>query len=463
MSGKRLSPMDAMFLYGESRDTMMHVAGLIPLTPPADAGEDFFREIMDEIRTTLSVEPPWNLKLKTPNFRMNPLHAWVEDEKFDLEYHVRHSALPAPGDERELGVLISRLHSHPLDLSRPPWEVHLIEGLEGGRFALYSKIHHALVDGFTAMRILSRSMARSPDDRDGPLFFSLPQPARKPREDVPGVDMSTVWQSVASQFDSVKDVGKALWRLSREARGEIGDLVSSMQAPPSILNVRIGRNRRFATQQYQLAELKALAKASGGTLNDIVMALCAGGLRSFLDEMGELPDKPLVAFLPVNVRPKDDPGGGNAVGAMLASLATDIADPRERLDAIIASTRHAKAQMERMSAAAIIAYSSLIMAPFGIQTVKAISGIKGRLPLTFNVCISNVPGPDEAMYFRGARLEATYPVSIPAHGMALNITVQSYAGTLNFGFIGCRDTLPHLQRLAVYTGDALAELRDILL
>lgn len=460
MAGKRLSPMDAMFLYGETRDIKLHVAGLLPITPPANAGEDYLRDLMDEIKADMTVEPPWNQKLKTPNFLLNPMHRWVEDKDFDIEYHVRRSALPAPGDERELGVLISRLHSNPLDFSRPPWELHLIEGLEGGRVALYMKIHHALVDGYTGMKMLSYSMSRSASELDKPMFFALKQPARKPRGETAGVDMSAVWSSVVSQFDSVRDVGKALWRLSRDAKGEIGSLVNSLQAPHSILNSRIGRNRRFATQQYNLDELKTLAKASGGTLNDIVMALCAGGLRRFLLDLDELPDKPLVAFLPVNVRPKDDPGGGNAVGAMLASLATDIADPVERLNAIIASTSHAKKQMESMSAAAIIAYSSFIMAPFGVQIVKAVSGIKGRLPLTFNVCISNVPGPQEPLYFRGAEIEATFPVSIPTHGMALNITCQSYNGTLNFGFIGCRDTLPHLQRLAVYTGEALQELRD---
>lgn len=463
MGGKVLSPMDAMFVYGESRDTMMHVAGLLPFSPPPDAPPDFVGRLMEEIRDTVQIEAPWNRKLKTPGVKLNPRHKWIEDQAFDLDYHLRHSALPVPGDERQLGVLISRLHSHPVDFTRPPWELHVIEGLEGGRFALYSKIHHALVDGYTAMRILSRSLSRDPDDHDTPVFFSMKQPRRPRPETTPGVDMSAVWASITSEFDSAVDVGRALWRLSRERSGEVGQLVNSMQAPQCILNRKIGRNRRFATQQYALKDLQELAAAADGTLNDIVMALSAGGLRRYLDEMGELPDKPLVAFLPVNVRPKNDPGGGNAVGAMLASLATNEPDPLKRLQAIIASTQRAKAQMEGMSAGAIIAYSSMIMAPFGLQTLKAVTGIKGKLPLTFNVCISNVPGPQEPLYFRGARLEATYPVSIPAHGMALNITVQSYAGTLNFGFIGCRDAVPSLQKLAVYTGETFEELQRLLL
>jgi len=186
-----------------------------------------------------------------------------------------------------------------------------------------------------------------------------------------------------------------------------------------------------------------------------VLALSGASLRRYLLELDALPDAPLVAMVPVNVRPKDDSGGGNAIGAILASLATNVADPAERLSDVIASTRMAKDQLQGMSKAAIIQYSALLMSPFMMQLVP---GAPGRVRPAFNVVISNVPGPDETLYFRGARLEAAYPMSIPVHGLALNITCNSYAGSLNFGFIGCRDTLPHLQRLAVYCGEALAEL-----
>lgn len=461
MTRKLLNPMDALFLYGETRETMMHVAMLMPFMPPPDVPPDFLRQLMDEIKQTMKVEPPWNKKLRKPRGLRNPLNSWVEDEHFDIEYHVRRSALPSPGDERELGILVSRLHSNPLDFTRPPWEMHLIEGLEGGRFAFYIKIHHALVDGYTGSKILARSLSLTPDDRDTPMFFSRPQPARKPRDASSGV--STDFNDLLmGAMDELKDVVKPISNLIKKPGAEFQSLVSSMQAPYSILNKRINRTRRFATQQYSLSLLKALAKKSGGTLNDIVLAICAGGLRKFLLELGELPEQPLIAFLPVNVRPKDDPGGGNAVGAMLASLATDIADPLERLQAILASTRKAKAQMENLTQNTILAYSAFLMAPSGLQVIKAMTGIRGRLPLTFNLCISNVPGPEQDMYFRGARLEAAYPPSIPVHGMALNITCYSYADTLNFGFIGCRDTLPHLQHLAVYAGEALKELEAVL-
>ncbi|HSO66203.1 MAG TPA: WS/DGAT domain-containing protein, partial [Ornithinibacter sp.] len=182
------------------------------------------------------------------------------------------------------------------------------------------------------------------------------------------------------------------------------------------------------------------------------------GLRSWLDDQHALPERPLIAFVPVNVRPAESEGGGNAVGATLVSLATDIDDPLSRLSAITASSRAAKARMHGMSADAVMAYSALLLAPAGLQVAKAMSGLPGPVPHTLNVCISNVPGPKEHLHLRGARMEATYPISIPGHSMVLNITAHSYAGRLDLGFIGDREALPHLQRLAVRTGEALEEL-----
>jgi WS/DGAT/MGAT family acyltransferase len=236
-----------------------------------------------------------------------------------------------------------------------------------------------------------------------------------------------------------------------------------LQAPHSILNGHISRNRRFATQVYPLERLKAIGAKHGATVNDVALAIIGGGLRAFLGELGELPEKPLVAFLPVNVRPKDDVGGGNAVGTILVAMGTDIADPVERLDAITASTKGAKAQLKTMSATEVMAYSAALLAPSALQITSAMTGVTAPLPFTFNLCVSNVPGPRETLYLNGSRLEAAYPVSIPMHGMALNITLHGYADTLNFGFIGCRDALPHLQRLAVYTGEALDELEKLAL
>jgi WS/DGAT/MGAT family acyltransferase len=457
----RLGLLDTLFLYGERPDTMMHVASLQPFTPPDDAGAGWLRDLVHEVRRDPDVQPPWNLKLRFPHLVPSPLQSWVADDHFDIDYHVRRSALASPGDERELGVLVSRLHSNPIDLSRPPWEMHLIEGLEGGRFAIYTKMHHALVDGYSGVRLMGRALSRDPDERDMPLFFSVPPPERRPREESPDGgfvgDLGSLLRGLRGQAGSATTLAR---RIAGPVlrRDRHPDLVDLPRAPRSILNKKIGRNRRFATQQYELDHLKRIGRAHDATLNDVLLAVVGGGLRRFLGELDELPEAPLVAFLPVNVRPKGDVGGGNAVGAILATLATDTDDPLERLRRITASTRSAKAQLEGMTQESILAYSAYLLAPGGLQAVGALTGIHAGLPLAFNVCVSNVPGPREPLYLRGARMEAYYPASIPIHGMALNITMLSYAGTLNLGFIGDRDALPHLQRLAVHTGAALAEL-----
>ena len=390
-----------------------------------------------------------------------PVHRWVVDDEFDIDYHVRHSALPSPGGERELGVLVSRLHSNPLDFRRPPWELHIIEGLSGNRFAVYIKIHHSLVDGYTGMRLLERGLSQDPDDREHPFFFSLRQapsaPRARPTRSVTSPRSCAAWRRRSARRPSV---AKALVETQLRRGRTSTRAVTSYQAPHSVLNSRVGQSRRFATQQYDLGRLRAIAKARGATLNDVLMAICAGGLRRFLADMQQLPPSPLIAFIPVNVRPKESEGGGNAVGATLVSLATDIEDPLVRLATITASARAAKARMRGMSADAVMAYSALLLAPAALQVGRAMSGLPVPVPTTLNVCISNVPGPKETLYWRGARLEATYPVSIPGHSMALNITAHSYAGALDIGFVGDREALPHLQRLAVHTGEALDELED---
>ncbi|QHS10204.1 wax ester/triacylglycerol synthase family O-acyltransferase [Sinimarinibacterium sp. NLF-5-8] len=448
---KRLNPLDRTFLAAETRESMMHVGSLMEFTLPEDAPADWLRGLIDEVRAQAKAYPPWNLKLRHPQLLTSPLQAWLEDDDFDVDYHVRRSALPPPGDERELGILVSRLHSHAIDFHRPPWELHIIEGLEGGRIALYIKVHHALVDGYTGAKLLTRSLAKSPEDRDTPMFFAQPPPPSKISSEG-GSLMAALLDAARAQIGSTKVITHALKKTLGKQRGA---LVAPMQAPKSRLNQRISRNRRFATQQFQLERLRAVAKRYNGTLNDVVLALCGGALRQLLCELGELPQAPLTAMLPVNIRPKDDPGGGNAVGAILASLGTDTADPIDRIAAIIASTREAKAQLSGMTRGAILQYSALLMSPL---LLSQIPGAVGRIRPAFNLVISNVPGPREALYFRGARMDGCYPLSIPFHGYALNITVVSYLDTLNFGFIGCRDTVPHLQRLAIYSRDALAQL-----
>ncbi|HEU5056546.1 MAG TPA: wax ester/triacylglycerol synthase family O-acyltransferase [Kofleriaceae bacterium] len=456
-AAKKLGVIDALFLAAETRESMMHVGGLLVFTPPPDAPSGgFLRALADGLRDQPEVQPPWNLELRRPEMLKNPLNTWVEDKDFDLDYHVRRSALPSPGDERELGILVSRLHGIQMDFHRPLWEVHFIEGLAGGRFAMYFKVHHALLDGYTGMRMLAASLSADPDERGTSLFFARPPRTRLGGTGGAGAPtLSALFEALRGQAGAMRDVGRAIANVVRASRAKDRSLVAPLSAPRSILNRRISRNRRFATQQFDFERVKRVARTAGGTVNDVILALSGAAIRRLLLDLGELPQKPLIAMLPVNVRPKDDPGGGNAVAAILASLATDIADPTARLQAIIQSTTRAKEQLQGMSRGAILQYSALLMAPLSIQLS---TGTAGRTKPAFNVVISNVPGPENPLYFNGARLDALYAASIPFHGYGLNITITSYAGTLNFGFTGCRDTLPHLQRLAVYSGEALEEL-----
>lgn len=468
MTTTRLNPLDAAWLFTESRATPNHVGGLLQFRLPPDAPKDFMRQLMAEFRSHRSFAPPWNRRLKLA-FNKNPVPSWVEDEDIDLEHHVRHAALPWPGGERDLGELVGRLQSTPLDLSRPPWECTLIEGLEGGRFALFIKMHHSLIDGVSGVKLLQRAMSA---DRDKslalPPFWAtgIPAPtARQAQKDnatpLPTVAGATAFalEALRGQAKSVPLLLAAFGKILKRV-GDPGDgMAVPFDAPRSVLNGRVREKRRFATQQFPMERLRAVATAGGCTLNDVVLALCGGALRRFLQERDSLPAKPLTAGIPVSVRPQDDEGAGNAISFIVSTLGTDIEGAAERLQAIRASVQHAKAHVQALPRQAMLQYTMLLMAP---TIVTLLSGIGGRTRPMFNITISNVPGPDKPLYFRGAELLATYPASIVTHGQALNITCQSYAGMMNFGFTGCHASLPSMQKLAVYAAEALAELEAAL-
>lgn len=462
MTKKWLAPTDSLFLFTETPETMMHVAGLLQFRPPVDAGSDFLRDFMADLRDA-TVQSPWNLKVSSPRFLRNPVQSWVVDDAFDIDYHVRRSALASPGDERELGILVSRLHSNPIDFSRPPWEMHVIEGLEDGRFAVYVKIHHALVDGVSGVKLLQRSLSTSPDELDKPPFFALRRPGRVPTEGGTTSPIAQLRQAAVGMGGAAAStaiLAKAVYNLHGSRRSEHASLVRTLTAPRSVLNQRTGRNRRFATQQLEMSRIQRIAEVGGGTVNDVILAVFGGGLRAYLEEQEQLPGKSLVGFIPVDIRGEGDEASGNKVGATLAPLGTDIPDPAQRLESILASTRQAKNQMSGMTQGTALVYSTYLLAPALLQTVGALTGAGVVTPTNFNLCVSNLAGPKQTLYLKGAELLGYHPVSIAAHGMALNITCLSYAGVMNVGFVGCRDAVPHLQRLAVHTGRALDELEQ---
>jgi WS/DGAT/MGAT family acyltransferase len=470
MPTTRLNPLDASWLYTESRTTPMHVGALLPFRLPANAPPDFCRRLMAELRKHQRFAPPWNRRLKSSLLKL-PLHHWIDDDDIDLEAHLRHAALPRPGGERELGELIARLHSQPLDLSRPPWECTLIEGLDDGRFAFFVKMHHSLIDGVSGMKLLQRAM---PDDvaksLSVPPFWAVGLTAarksarRRPERDLRAATFTNAAaaaiEALRDQIGTVPQLLLAFAKLLRTTGPADEALQVPFGAPPSVLNGRVRAKRRFATQQIAIDRMKALALAAGCTLNDLVLATCGGALRRFLQDIGELPERSLTAGIPVSVRPKDDEKAGNAITFIIATLGTDIDDPVGRLAAIRASVQSAKAHVQGLPRQAMMQYTIALMAP---TLLTLLTGLGGRTRPMFNITISNVPGPDKPLYFRGAEMLGTFPASIVTHGQALNITCQSYAGMMDFGFTGCHASLPHLQRIAVYTGAAFDELERLVM
>ncbi len=451
----KLNPLDASWLMVESNDTPMHVGSLTIYSLPAKAPESFLKDWVAAMREQRNFAAPFNLKLASPKLK-GVLPAWVEDHKIDLDYHLRHSALPAPGGERELGVLVSRLHSHALDFSRPLWEMHIIEGLEHNRFALYMKMHHSQVDGVGGMKMLEKML--SPDAKATEMLppwsigrgsgSSGRKPGPKP----------TLQEQLKAQAATLPSVIKAISAvvgstLSQKDPANAAPFV----APRSILNRKIGGQRRFATQHYDLSRIKAVAKATDATVNDIFLELCAGSLRRYLDEIQALPNQPLTAGIPVSIRPADDTDSGNAISFIIANLNTQIGDPMKRLRGIKESISIAKDRLQALPKASLVNYTMLFMAPY---ILSMLTGLGGRTKPMFNITISNVPGPSQALYFNGAKLEQMYPLSLLTHGQALNITVVSYAGQFNVGFTGCRDTLPHMQRLSTYMAEELETLEQ---
>ena len=388
---------------------------------------------------------------------------WTEDQGFDVEHHVRHNALPRPGRVRELLELVSRLHGTMLARERPLWECHIVEGLADGRVAMYTKMHHALVDGISAMRLMQSVLTTDPDKRDMPLPFDARAAARtaKAREQaersLAEVPLSALRSAVGLTAEAAGMPAALLKTLTKGVRNETSAL--SLHAPKTMFNVDITGSRRFAAQSWPLERIRGVSKATGTTLNDVVLAMCSGAVRGYLEELGQLPDSSLVSMVPVGLRSRGAEsmagGGGNAVGAVMVRLGTDLEDPADRLESIHRSMRAGKQALGSMSATQILAMSALGMAPSILIPMLRLNGIV-RPP--FNLIISNVPGPRSTQFLNGARLTGTYPVSVPMQGMALNITCNSYAEDMCFGLTGCRRSVPHLQRLLIHLDDELAAL-----
>ncbi len=445
-----LHPIDFIFLSLEKRQQPMHVGGLFIFEIPDNAPETFIQDLVADIRNNKCIPvPPFNNKLQGL--------FWDEDEEFDLDHHFRHVALPHPGRIRELLIYISQEHSTLLDRAKPLWTCNIIEGIEGNRFAMYFKIHHAMVDGIAGMRLLEKSFSKDSNAKTiVPPWCVEGQRAKR----LKASKLTRVKAALSNVKGQLEATPKVMSELSNTLTKEMGrnpDYVSSFQAPSSILNQRVSSSRRFAAQSFELARFRRIAKALDGTLNDVILAVCSGALREYLLSHNSLPKKPLIAMVPASLR-EDNSDVSNRITMILANLGTHKADPLERLHIIQRSVQNGKQRFKRMNVNQALSYSAIVYSAAGLNILS------GMMPKrqAFNLVISNVPGPSEPLYWNGAKLDALYPASIVLDGQALNITMTSYLDKLEVGLTACRNALPKMQNLLIYLEEEIQRFEDII-
>ncbi|MEP4148521.1 MAG: wax ester/triacylglycerol synthase family O-acyltransferase [Halioglobus sp.] len=449
MPAASMKPLDSVWLMMETPETPMHVGVLASFEKPRSASASFYADMAEQMRAA-EVVAPWNSRLSRG---VNP--RLTDDKAFDLDYHFRRSALPQPGGERELGRMISRLHSNPLDRSRPLWEFHLIEGLDRDRFAFYIKIHHALVEAVNGVSALLSTLSASSRTRGLAPLWSQPLADHDHDDLTSGLSSA----SLSGSLDSMASVGKAAMGILQGAvrPGQRNSFLFPRGTPRSTLNRRINSQRRFATQQFDERRIAALAAATDSTVNEILTYLCGSSLRRFFKEYNALPEESLIGVMPISLQERGEHLAGNAIAGLRVPLGTHVGDSIARLEAVKESMKRVRKDRAALPKDTVTPYVLMRAAPMFASQLK---GVGQFVPPLFNLAVSNTPGSDKSLYFNGARLEAVYPLSPLLQFNALSIDCVSYAGTFNIGFTGARDTLPRLQRMAVYFGKALEELEE---
>uniref|UniRef100_UPI0035653D11 WS/DGAT/MGAT family O-acyltransferase n=1 Tax=Shimia sp. TaxID=1954381 RepID=UPI0035653D11 len=433
-----LSTMDATFLYYETPETPMHVAGLAIFKPRADYQGNIFHDYRKFIADRVHLISYLHKRLSTSAFApFDPI--WIEESDLDWDYHIRHNALPRPGNRRQLNELVERLHAVPLDRNRPLWQFYVIEGLEDGGFALYTKTHHACLDGGAGIITMNILYDQSPE----PSEIEPPKLGGQPHHQEPDwaqhlrESYSHLLHQQISMLESAPQTLKTMEQMARKVLDDVVHPKAPTTAPHTPINVSIGRERSFATLNLPLQEIKSLGASVGAKINDVVMMLAGGALRRYLERLGELPAEPLIGGIPASLRKAGDLKMNNQVVLMLASLATDHPDPLDRLAAVQGAMAEAKDRLSLVRDVIHLEYS-YIGAPQVLQGwTQFLSATRAadRLPPPMNVIVSNVPGSPRPWYLLGHEMKNYYPVSIPNNGVGLNITAQSYMETLDFGIV----------------------------
>jgi len=465
---QQLTGLDAAFLALETANATGHVGGVCVLDP-ADAPKPLtLARLTEVLAQRVPLVPVLRRKLLNVPFGLDQPY-WIDDADFDIEYHIREIALPRPGSVAQLTEQVSRLHARPLDRSRPLWEIYLITGLAKRRAAVYTKIHHAAIDGVSGAELLTVLLDLSPEGRDVPATAPF-RPARPPGPvtlaAMAGARMA--WRPVQT-VRITNEVMRLLPTLAPAVNTFVGGMLglgrgdgavipsAPVRAPATPFNRPITPHRRLALRSVDLDTVKTVKNAFGVSVNDVVMAMCAGALRRWLADHRTLPDSPLVAMIPVSVRdPASKAAMGNKVSAMLAALPTHLPEPAERLEVVHAATMAAKAQQAAIPQGLVDQISDFAPPALTARAARVVfaTGLLHRLP-PFNLCISNVPGPNVPVYLCGAKLLAHYPVSVVTDGQGLNITLVGYLGQLHFGLVACRELMPDIETLATYLVEEL--------
>jgi len=458
----RLTPLDVSFLYFEEPTTPMHVGGVAVFQEPAD-GFDLDR-LVELITQRIAFVPRYRQRVRwVPGRLANPV--WVDDEDFDVSYHVRRSALPRPGTDRQLAELVARVQSRPLDRTRPLWEMYLVEGLSDGRFAIISKTHHAMVDGIAAVDIGQVILDTTPQRRHPPADTWRPAPEPSWVELVAGAVAETVRRPTAA-IDAVRGgLGEVQHTLARAASAAGGLLAAATtaarSAPDSPLNAVIGEQRRYAMAAFDLDDHRRIRKAHGGTVNDVVLATVAGALRAWLLTRGEKVSSSTTvrALVPVSVRSEGEAGTatGNRVSSYLVDLPVGEPSPVMRLHQVSYRMQAHKDTGQAVGAEALAGLAGFSPPTLHALGARVASGLSKRW---FNLVVTNVPGPQQPLYAGEARMLAAYPVVPLAKGQALSIGLTSYDGKVFYGFNADRDAMPDVDVLAQCLGDALGELLE---
>jgi diacylglycerol O-acyltransferase / wax synthase len=458
----RLSLVDSLFLYLETPQTPMNIASLTIFTP-ASPVPDLFARFREHTSARLDLLPSYRRRLEmTPLGLDHPV--WVTNDSVDLDHHVRHVVLPKPGTIEQLRACVAELHAVPLDRASPLWEYHLIEGLERGAFAVYIKMHHCDMDGIAGMSTLDVVYDFSPDGGPAPLPRKAVGPSGEPADFLELTSTAIAdflrqgYRAVKSLPGAARTLAKAAPHFTRDARFLLG---YATRMPRTPFNVAISAHRVYATCSLPLAEVKKVAKSRGATINDVVVALSAGALRRYLIDHRALPDAPLIAGVPASLRAPGDARLNNQVMFSLSRLPTDVPDPLPRLAAARLAGQEAKGLFSDVRDL-LTTEISIVGAPLIITALgRLMAGTRAYNVVRpfFNVVVSNVPGPRETMYCVGAPATHYFPMSIPFHGCALNITVQSYVDQLDFGLVACSETVPDAQRIADYLAEDFEAMR----